>query len=240
MAWRPEAAMVLCAGYGKRMRPLTDHVPKPLVPLAGRTLIDHVLDRLIDLGVTRAVVNVHYLANQLADHLETRSQPHIIISDEQETLLDTGGGIVKALPALAADIFLVHNSDSIWLEGGQRNLAALAAAFDADRMDCLMLLAPAATSIGYAGHGDFDLQADARIVRRARNASAEFVFAGVSIMRASMLHGRAPLPFSLNAPWDEAIAAGRLYGMPLEGTWMHVGTPDALQEAEEYFNRATQ
>ena len=240
MAWRPETAMVLGAGYGKRMRPLTDHLPKPLVRLAGRALIDHVLDRLVDLGVTRTVVNVHYLADQLADHLEIRSKPQIIISDERETLLDTGGGIVKALPALAADIFLVHNSDSIWLEGKKSNLAGLAAAFDTNRMDCLMLLAPAATSVGYAGRGDFDLQADARVLRRADSASAEFVFAGVSIMRASLLHGRAPLPFSLNVPWDDAIAAGRLYGMPLEGTWMHVGTPDALQEAEEYFDRAAQ
>lgn len=240
MAWRPETAMVLGAGYGKRMRPLTDRMPKPLVPVAGRPLIDHVLDRLVDLGVTRTVVNVHYLADQLEQHLATRRQPQIIMSDERGRLLDTGGGIVKALPALAADTFLVHNSDSIWLEGSQSNLARLAEAFDDDRMDCMMLLAPTATSLGYAGCGDFDLQADGSVSRRADTASAEYVFAGVSIMRTSLLYGRAPLPFSLNVPWDDAIAAGRLYGMPLEGTWMHIGTLDALKQAEEYFDRAAQ
>ena len=239
MAWRPEAAMVLGAGYGKRMRPLSETVPKPLVPLAGRALIDHVLDRLVDLGISRAVVNVHYLADKLTGHLAGRTQPQIIISDERDRLLDTGGGVLKALPILAADTFLVHNSDSVWIEDGVKNLVRLAAAFDGDRMDCLMLLAPTTASVGYQGPGDFSLDARGLVTRRTADEKADFVFAGVSIMRASMLRGRTEQPFSLNGPWDTSIAGERLFGLPLAGTWMHVGTPDALKQAEECMRRAS-
>lgn len=232
MTWRPTTAMVLAAGLGTRMRPLTDAVPKPLVRFAGRPLIDHVLDRLVAAGIRRAVVNVHYLPDQIESHLAARTAPEIAISDERGVLLDTGGGVLRALPQLGAEPFIIHNSDSVWIEGVGSNLERLIAEWDGTRMDALMLLAVAARSVGYEGTGDFTMAQDGRLRRRAHAEQAPFVFTGVSIAHPRLLDSQPAGAFSLNSPWDRAIEAGRLYGVRMEGLWMHIGTPRALQEAE--------
>ena len=230
---RPTTAMVLAAGLGKRMRPLTDMVPKPMVRLGGRPLIEHVLDRLASAGIDHVVVNVHYLPDILQSHLATRTHPRITISDERDALLDTGGGVVRALPLLGPDPFLIHNSDSVWLEGPHANLDTLIETWDADRMDALLLLAPSAHALGYDGAGDFTMAADGRLARRSPGAVAPFVFAGVSIAHPRLFEGAREEAFSLNVLWDRAMTAGRLYGVRLDGFWMHIGTPAALEEAEE-------
>ncbi len=235
MSKRPHTAMVLAAGLGTRMRPLTDTVPKPLVVLAGRTLLDHALDRLADAGIRRAVVNVHYRADQIETHLKARTRPEIVVSDERDTLLDTGGGIVRALPLLGPAPFVVHNSDSVWLEGVGSNIERLLAAWDDRRMDALLLLALGSRSLGYDGHGDFRMSADGRLSRRSEREEAPFVFTGVSIAHPRLLDGAREERFSLNRPWDRAMQEGRLYGVRMEGLWMHVGTPQALAEAERAF-----
>jgi MurNAc alpha-1-phosphate uridylyltransferase len=239
MDWHPETAMVLAAGLGNRMRPLTDAVPKPLVRLGGRPLIDYVLDRIADAGVARAVVNVHYRAQQLIEHLATRTRPQIAISDESGQLLDTGGGVKKALPQLGQGGFLIHNSDSVWIEPAGSNLSRLFGAWRAEQMDCLMLLARVETSIGYEGAGDFLLDVEGRIARRLQGLSAPFVFTGVSLAHPRLLAQTPDGKFSLNLPWDRAIAAGRAYGVVLEGTWMHVGDPMALAAAERLLDRGS-
>ncbi|HEX2843415.1 nucleotidyltransferase family protein [Hyphomicrobium sp.] len=231
-------AMVLAAGLGTRMRPLTDAVPKPLVELKGKPLIDHVLDRLAAGGITRAVVNVHHRADQIEAHLAGRNHPAITISDERDALLDTGGGVVRALPLLGDKPFLIHNSDSVWIEGVGSNIARLAAAFDPERMDSLMLLALGATSLGYDGHGDFVMAPDGQLARRGERKEAPFVFAGASIAHPRMFEGVPEGRFSLNMLWDRAIANSRFYGLRLDGTWMHVGTPQAVDEAEQWIARA--
>lgn len=231
-AWRPHCAFVLAAGLGTRMRHLTNVQPKPMVPLNGTPLIDRVLDRLEAAHIPRAVVNVHYLADVLEAHLAKRTRPAITISDERGLLLDTGGGVLKAWAHLSAEPFLIHNSDSVWTERGVDNLARLCAAWNPATMDALMLLAPRDTSIGYDGDGDFDLGSDGRLTRRSPNQRAPYVFAGVSIAHPRLFDKAPKGAFSLNKVWDAAIIAGRLYGVPLEGTWMHVGTPEAVIEAE--------
>jgi MurNAc alpha-1-phosphate uridylyltransferase len=224
--------MVLAAGLGQRMRPLTATLPKPLVTFAGRPLIDHVLDRLATAGIARAVVNVHYLADLIEAHLARRTRPAIAISDERGVLLDTGGGVMRALPLLGNAPFLIHNSDSVWTEGGSPNLDRLFAAWDDTRMDALMLITNAGRSIGYDGRGDFTMDADGRLVRRPSGAVAPYVFTGVSIAHPRLFEAAPPGAFSLNVPWDRAIAAGRLCGVSMDGLWMHIGTPQALAEAE--------
>jgi MurNAc alpha-1-phosphate uridylyltransferase len=224
--------MVLAAGLGARMRPVTDQVPKPLVTVGGRALIDRVLDRLAAAGVDLAVVNVHHFADQIEQHLAARRDPRIAISDEREQLLDTGGGVVKALEVLDGAPFFHMNSDTIWIEGVRPNLDRLAAAFDPSRMDGLLLLAPTATSIGYEGRGDFALASDGRVRRRAEREILPFVYAGAAMFQPSMFAGAPPGPFSLTALFDRAAAAGRLHGLRLEGVWMHVGTPEAIAQAE--------
>lgn len=231
-AKRPSSAFVLAAGKGERMRPLTRTIPKPLVPLGGRPLIDHVLDRLAAAGIKRAVVNVHYLADKIEKHLAHRSTPKIIFSDERDKLLDTGGGALRALPKLGDGPFIIHNSDSVWIEGLGSNLDRLLNAFDANQMDSLMLVAPLAASIGYEGPGDFQMDATGHLTRQTGPRLAPFVFAGVSIAHPRLFENAPQGAFSLNKLWDRAIDKGRLYGLRLEGIWMHVGTPDALAEAE--------
>ena len=232
MTERPTTAFVLAAGLGTRMRPLTETVPKPLVRLGGKPLIDHVLDRLARAGITRAVVNVHHHADQLIAHLKSRSAPEIVVSDERDALLDTGGGVVRALPLLGNAPFVIHNSDSVWIEGVGSNLTRLLDAWNAETMDSLMLLGTEPMSLGYDGDGDFLMDPNGRIARRQQSRIAPFVFTGVSIAHPRMFEGEAPGRFSLNRVWDRAIASGRLYGVRLEGLWMHVGTPEALAEAE--------
>ena len=228
-----DTAMILGAGLGTRMRPLTGVVPKPLVHLNGKALIDHALDRLEAAGITRVVVNVHYLADQLEAHLKNRTSPRILISDERDELLDTGGGVVKALPLLGDKPFLIHNADTAWIEGISGSLSRLIAGWDGDRMDSLMLLALAATSVGYDGHGDFNMEASGVLTRRRERVEAPFVFAGVSIAHPRLFAGAPAGAFSLNKLWDGAIAARRLFGTRLDGIWMHIGTPGALAEAEQ-------
>jgi MurNAc alpha-1-phosphate uridylyltransferase len=231
--------MVLAAGQGERMRPLTLAVPKPLVPLAGQPLIDHVLDRLARAGVETAVVNVHYLADRLEAHLRGRksSRPNIVISDERDSLLDTGGGVNKALPLLGGGPFFVHNSDSVWSDGVVPALPEMMRLWDPARMDALLLLAPLTTSLGYAGRGDFAMTPDGRLSRRGERQVVPFAFAGVSLCDARLFEDAPNGPFSLNLLWDRALKAGRLYGLRLDGHWMHVGTPEALAEAETWFER---
>ncbi len=236
MATMPKTAMVLAAGLGTRMRPLTDRVPKPLVPVGGKPLIDHVLDRLAQAGVERAVVNVHHFAEQMIDHIEGRSEPRITISDERGLLLDTGGGVMKALPMLGETPFFHLNADTIWIDGVRSNLMRLAEAFDAGTMDALLLLAPTAGSIGYPGRGDFVMASDGRLRRRAERDVAPFVYAGAAILTPRLFDNAPEGAFSLNALFDRAAAAGRLFGLRLEGLWMHVGTPEAIAAAEAAIN----
>jgi MurNAc alpha-1-phosphate uridylyltransferase len=224
--------MVLAAGLGLRMRPLTDGIPKPLVTVGGKALIDHVLDRLAAAGVETVVVNVHYLADQIERHLAGRRTPSIVISDERGELLDTGGGVVKALPSLGTAPFFHLNADTIWIDGVKPNLVRLAEIFDPARMDALLLLAAASNSVGYAGRGDFVMASDGRLRRRQEREVVPFVYAGVAILNAAMFAAAPPGAFSLNLLFDSAIETGRLYGLRLEGVWMHVGTPEAIAAAE--------
>lgn len=230
--FKPRHAMVLAAGLGERMRPLTERIPKPLVEVGGKPLIDHVLDRLADAGVERAVVNVHYLADLIERHLNGRRRPRIVISDERAQILGTGGGVVKALPDLGIEPFFHVNSDTLWIDGVKPNLQRLAEAFDPTSMDALLLLAPAATSIGYSGRGDFAMTADGRLRRRAEREVVPFVYAGAALLRPELFAGTPEGSFALTRLFDRAAEAGRLHGCRLEGVWMHVGTPDAIAQAE--------
>ena len=234
-----ETAMVLGAGLGERMRPLTLRMPKPLVPLAGRPLIDHVLDRLAASGVKTAVVNVHYLPDQLEAHLAGRQgkPPQTLVFDERGVLLDTGGGAKKALPLLGHGPFFIHNADSVWSEGTTPALSCMLRLWNPATMDGLLLLAPVATSTGYAFKGDFAMRPDGRLARRGEGEVVPFAFAGVSLCDERLFKDAPDGRFSLNLLWDRALAKGKLYGMRLDGSWMHVGTPEALAEAETSFER---
>ncbi len=233
-----DTAMVLAAGLGRRMHPLTDTMPKPMVPLAERPLIDHTLDRLAETGIERAVVNVHYKAEVLEAHIAERQAaglgPLIRISDERGLLLETGGGVVKALPLLGEQPFLICNSDTTWVEAGVRNLERVIAGWDGAEMDSLMLLAKKDRSLGYSGDGDFHISSDGRLTRRRAGETSPYVFTGVSIACPGMFTDVPQDRFSLNLVWDRAIASGRLYGTVLDGWWMHIGTPPALLDAERF------
>ncbi len=228
----PKRAMVLAAGLGTRMRPLTNAKPKALVEVGGKPLLDHVLDRLAAGGVDTVVVNVHHFADQIERHLAGRRRPKVVISDERGVLLDTGGGVVKALPLLGAAPFFHLNSDTLWIDGVKPNLVRLAESFDPARMDALLLLAATAVSVGYAGRGDFAMATDGRLSRRAEREVAPFVYAGVAILSPAFFAGAPSGAFSLNLLFDRAIDAGRLYGLRLDGVWLHVGTPEAVPVAE--------
>ncbi len=230
---KPLAAMVLAAGLGTRMRPLTDTVPKPLVELSGKPLIDHVLDRLAAAGVEKAVVNIHYLADQIEAHLADRERPEIVVSDERDEILDTGGGVARALGLLGKESFFVHNSDSVWVEGVSPALESMIARWDGDVMDALLLLAPVQGALGYEGAGDFTMAEQGLLARRGAGEVAPFVFAGVSIVHPLLFEGAPDGAFSLNRLWDRSIGKGRLFGIRHDGVWMHIGTPDALAEAEK-------
>jgi len=229
----PRRAMILAAGFGTRMRPLTDTMPKPLVPVGGKPLINHVLDRLAASGVETAVVNVHHFAEQIEQHLKPRRAPKIVISDERDGVLGTGGGVVKALPLLGDAPFFHLNSDTLWIDGVKSNLDRLGEAFDPAPMDALLLLAPTATSVGYAGRGDFRMAADGKLQRRPEREVVPFVYAGVAILSPALFKDAPGGAFSLTALFDRAIEQERLYGLRLEGVWMHVGTPDAVAAAEK-------
>jgi MurNAc alpha-1-phosphate uridylyltransferase len=232
MKQSPRNAMVLAAGMGTRMHPLTDKMPKPLVKVAGKPLIDHVLDRLVAAGVARAVVNVHHFAEQMQRHLAARARPQIVISDERGLLLGTGGGVKKALPELGDAPFFHVNSDTLWIDGVKPNLRRLAEAFDAQAMDALLLLAPTAGSTGYSGRGDFTMAPDGALQKRGERAVAPFVYAGAAIFSPALFADAPAGEFPLTLLFDRAEQAGRLHGLRLEGLWMHVGTPDAVASAE--------
>jgi MurNAc alpha-1-phosphate uridylyltransferase len=235
MPVKPTRAMVLAAGLGLRMRPLTNNLPKPLVPVAGRPLLDHVLDKLAEAGVGEAVVNVHYLPDKIIDHVATRNHPRIIISDERDEVLDTGGAVVKALPLLGDAPFFHLNADTMWIDGVRPNLTRMAEAFDPARMDILLLMAPTASSIGYGGSGDYAMLADGALRKRKENQVVPFVYAGVAIMSPALFAGAPQGKFSLTKMFDRANEQERLFGLRLDGVWMHVGTPDAVQAAEKAF-----
>ena len=231
----PKCAIVLAAGLGTRMRPYNGDIPKPLVEIGKKSLIDYALDRLADAGVERAVVNVHHRADALERHLASRQRPRIVISDERGALLGTGGGIAKALPKLGDAPFFLVNSDTLWLDGVKPNLARLANVFDGDDMDALLLLAPTIGSIGYAGRGDFAMLPDGRLRRREEREVVPFIYAGAAILSPA-LFADAPTAaggaFALTLLFDRAGEKGRLFGLRLEGLWMHVGTPEAVAAAE--------
>jgi N-acetyl-alpha-D-muramate 1-phosphate uridylyltransferase len=235
MPVKPDKAMVLAAGLGLRMRPLTERMPKPLVQVAGRPLLDHVLDKLGAAGVSEAVVNIHYLPDQIIDHVAGRKKPRVIISDERERVLGTGGGIVKALPLLGQTPFFLVNADTMWIDGVRSNLARLAETFDPARMDILLLMAPTASSIGYDGSGDYGMLPDGALRKRREHQVVPFVYAGAAILSPALFAEAPKGEFSLTKAFDAANEQERLFGLRLDGTWMHVGTPDAIAAAEEAF-----
>jgi N-acetyl-alpha-D-muramate 1-phosphate uridylyltransferase len=234
----PTRAMIMAAGLGTRMAPLTQERPKPLVELNGKPLIDHVIDRLVQGGVNFIVVNVHYFADQLVAHLEKRHarqrEVEIHICDETDAILDTGGGIAKALPFFEGEPFFTHNSDSLWVEGMGSALARMRARWNPEAMDALMLLAPCATAIGYDGRGDFEMDAWGVLKRRAEMNLAPFVWTGLQIVHPRLFEGAPSGRFSINRLWDKAIEQDRLFGVRLDGVWIHVGTPQGLEEAEDF------
>lgn len=229
--------MVFAAGLGMRMRPLTDRVPKPLITVAGKPLIDHALDRLALAGVETAIVNVHHLAEQIEAHLASRKAPRILISDEREKLLDQGGGIAKALPLLGREPFYVANTDAFWIEGPTDNLRRLAAAWDPDRMDILLLVAAATASVGVDSPGDFHMAPDGRLTKRAEHEVAAFIYTGVGITKPALFEAETRDVFPLAPFFFAAARAGRLFGQRLDGLWLHVGTTEAIDQAEREIAR---
>lgn len=232
-----DVAMVLAAGIGKRMRPLTATRPKPLVRVNGRALIDHSLDKLVEAGVSRAVVNVHYLPGQIEAHLAQRSAPDIAVSDEREALLETGGGMVKALPLIDADPFFCLNSDNVWLDGPRTVFAALSEAWDPEQMDALLLLVSHARAFNYTGRGDFHLDPLGRISRRKPGRVAPFIYTGIQLVSHRLLQGAPEGAFSTGVLWDRAIAEGRLYGISHSGLWFEVGAPQMIAPTEAALQR---
>ena len=224
-------AMVLAAGLGTRMRPITDTLPKPLVKVGGKALIDWTLDEFAASGVTTAVVNVHHLATQIVRHMAERKRPEIIISDETEQLLDTGGGIVKALPLLGDAPFLAANTDAFTVGGSLPAAARLTKAWDAS-IDALLLLHPMKKTHGFDGAGDFFIDAEERITPRGARATAPYAYAGIQMLRPSVFMGEKPEPFSMWRIWTRLMAAGRLKGVVQDGDWFHVGTPAAVEATD--------
>ncbi len=223
--------MVLAAGLGKRMLPITETLPKPLVRIAGKTLLDWGLDSLAAAGVTRAVVNVHYLPEQIVAHVAGRRQPAIVISDESESLLNSAGGIVKALPELGEKPFYILNADTFWIDRDEPNLKRLALAWNASRMDILLMLAGLDSATGHSESTDFLAAPDGRLSRAAGDPTG-LIYAGAAIVHPRIFEGAAPTPHSLNLYFDRAISEGRLFGMKMDGQWITVGTPDAIAPAE--------
>lgn len=226
-----DTAMVLAAGLGKRMRPLTATQPKPMVRVAGKPLIDHALDRLKDAGVARAVVNVHYLPDALEAHLQGRRAPAVTVSDERELLLETGGGMIKAADLLP-DPFFCLNSDNIWLDGPRNCFADLSSGWDDATMDALLLLVPHQKARNFSALGDFHMQSDGRLSRRAQGKVAPFIFTGIQLVSKRLLRDAPEGPFSTNLLWSRAIEEGRLFGMAFTGEWFEVGNPQAIGKTE--------
>ncbi|GGE15603.1 mannose-1-phosphate guanylyltransferase [Aureimonas endophytica] len=232
---RPNVAMVLAAGLGKRMRPITSTIPKPLVEIRGKALIDYGLDALERAGVSRAVVNVHYLADLMQAHLRRRDGIEIVVSDERDELLESGGGIVRALPLLGPDPFYVINADTFWIDGYRDNLQLMAELWDPRRMDVLLLIAEMRQATGYEGRGDFTMDVEGRLKRVPERDMSPFIYAGAAIVKPELFAGMAEEKFSLNRIFDTAIENERLFGVRLDGLWLTVGTPDAIPAAEAAF-----
>jgi len=230
----PTRAMILAAGLGTRMRPLTNDTPKPLVKVAGRSLIDHAIDRLKGAGVRMIVVNVHYHADKLRHHLARRDDVEIRISDETDAILGTGGGIVRALPHFEGEPFFLHNSDSIWAEGYGHALERVNARWNPETMDSLLLMASLVTSMGYEGRGDFLMDSEGRLTVVPEGQLSPFAYPGAAILHPRLFEGAPRGAFPLLQLWERAIEKGRLFGVRLDGVWMHVGTPEALKEAEAF------
>jgi N-acetyl-alpha-D-muramate 1-phosphate uridylyltransferase len=235
----PKTAMVFAAGLGQRMRPITEKIPKPLIKVGGKALIDHCLDRLAEAGVERAIVNVHYLADQIEAHLAEREAPKILISDERDKLLDQGGGIKRALSILGDDPFLLCNTDAFWLEGPRANVARLAAGWDPARMEVALLVAATVAAVGVDWPGDFTMTSDGRLIRRQEREVAPYVYAGLAIVKPSLFRRQEEDIFRLAPIFFEAAEKGRLIGVRGDGVWLHVGYPDAIAEAERAIDRST-
>ncbi len=235
-----DTAMVMAAGLGTRMLPLTAGTPKPLIEVGGKKLIDYMIEHLADAGIEKAVVNVHYLPDQVEAYLSTRQHPSVTFSDERDLLLETGGGMVKAWRSgLLPDPFYCLNSDNIWIDGPRNTLLDLSDAWDAARMDALLLLVPRERAFEHRGKGDFHLEADGRLRRRAKDEdSAPYIFIGAQIASHRLLRDAPDGPFSTNVLWDRALAEGRLYGVVHAGEWFDLGTPEAIAPAEARLERA--
>lgn len=231
-----DTAMVMAAGMGKRMRPLTATQPKPLVRVAGKPLIDHTLDRLAEAGVSKAVVNVHYLADALEAHVRDRPMPKVVVSDERDALLETGGGMVKAQTHLP-DPFFCLNSDNIWLDGPRDAFHDLSRRWDPDQMDALLLLVPHARAANFRGKGDFHMDSMGRVSRRRSGRIAPFIFTGIQLVSHRLLRDAPEGSFSTNILWNRAIEEGRLFGVGFTGQWFEVGTPQAIAPTEEALSR---
>ena len=234
----PKTAFVFAAGRGERMRPITDTLPKPLVKVAGKALIDHCLDRFAASGVERAIVNVHWLADQIEAHLAGRERPQILISDERERLLDQGGGLKKGLPWLGSGPFFIANTDAFWVEGPRSNLARLVEAFDPDKMEAILLVASTPHAIGVDGPGDFYMNRAGQLTKREPRLVAPFVYTGVGILKPELIAGAAGEVFGLAPILFAAAEQGRLYGLRLDGLWLHVGRPEAIATAERAIDRS--
>ena len=232
-----DTAMVFAAGLGTRMRPITDRTPKPLVQIGGKAMLDHMLDRLADGGVARAIVNVHHLPDQIEAHLRGRTRPQIIISDERSKLLDQGGGIRKVLPLIGDADFFICNTDAVWIEGPQSTIAAMRQAWKPEEMDVLLLVAATSGSVGVDWPGDFHMAPDGRLTKRAEREVSAFVYAGVGIIKASLFKEAQEDVFRLAPYFFRAAQAGRLFGVRLNGQWLHVGSPGAIEEAERAYAR---
>lgn len=231
--FRPSNAMILAAGLGKRMRPLTATTPKPLIEVNGQALVDHGMDRLAAAGVKTCVVNVHYLADLVEVHVRRRGDMEVVVSDERDQLLDTGGGIRKALPLLGDEPFFLLNADTCyWIEGVKPNLEHMIDAWDESRMDALLLVAETVKSVGYSGRGDFDMARDGALTRRPEKGVTPFAYAGAAILHPRLFEEAPDGPFSMNLLFDKAIEKGRLFGVQMEGIWLHIGTPEAIRAAE--------
>ena len=228
-----DVAMVLAAGLGTRMRPLTLDRPKPLVEVAGRTMIDHCLDKLADAGVARAVVNVHHFPQMVKDHLTVRADPAVAISDETGQLLETGGGMVRAMPLLAADPFFCINSDNLWVDGPQDVFHQLSDAWKPDTMDALLLVVPHARAANNKGKGDFHMDANGRLTLRRSGRVAPFIYSGIQLVSQRLLRDAPEGPFGTMVLWKRAMEEGRLYGVSHLGLWYEVGSPDAIAPTEE-------
>ena len=234
----PHTAMVFAAGLGTRMRPITETLPKPLIKIGGKALLDHCLDRFVDAGVRRAIVNVHYLPDMIVDHLRGRQTPEIVISDERSLLLDQGGGIRKVLAEIGPQPFFVCNTDAFWIEGPVQNLARMAENWNSEIMDMLLLVASTPLSVGVDWPGDFMMEKDGRLIKRPEQEVAPFVYSGIGILKPELFMHETRSVFGLSPLLFEAARKGRLYGQRLDGLWLHVGKPETIAQAEDAIRRS--